>query len=223
MHTYLRRWHGHLSIGPRRGMATASIDNTRPLSSPNLEPRPIFYILESEGPSPMLRGLPRRLVVSCRRGLNPARGGADRSGRTSGRPVLGGFGRGVRDRTQAIEAMERYRRSPPARSAGGDAGDPPFTSGWTSSRRAVRVFGGDIVRETDGKTVLSLTGHCARQPSAFVCRAGRRQGAGCVRERDRQRPVGRAELVVLPKDDGTLRARVARDRHSSSARCPSCS
>ena len=154
--------------------------------------------------------LPRRLVVSAAALVAvsilpagaqtvPAERQADRFSVASGAAL--------RDRTQAIEAMERY----------GDlrlreVQEDTLVIGRVHQRldqyyKGVRVFGGDVVRETDGKTVLSLTGTLYAPAGVDSSAALDADKALAVfASETASGPAVRAvpELVVLPKDDGTF-------------------
>jgi thermolysin len=114
-------------------------------------------------------------------------------------------GRVLRDRSEAVEAMERVRELRMR-----VVQDDSLIAGRRHERldqyyRGVRVFGGEVVRETDGKTVLGVTGTIygpmrvdttpALEPEDALAVFGRETGSAVE---------ARSELVVLPKDDGTF-------------------
>lgn len=116
-------------------------------------------------------------------------------------------GRTLRQRSDAIEGMERLRELRLRQ-----VQEDTLVAGRQYERldqyyRGVRVFGGEVVRETDGKIVLSVTGTLfgplqidttpTLTPEEALAVFDREAGAPSV-------PRVAPELVILPKDDGTF-------------------
>jgi thermolysin len=116
-------------------------------------------------------------------------------------------GRMLRQRSDAIDAMERVRELRLRQ-----VQEDTLVVGRQHERldqyyKGVRVFGGEVVRETDGKLALSITGTLYGPLEIDTTPTLTPEEALAVFERETGAPsVPRSapELVILPKDDGTF-------------------
>jgi Zn-dependent metalloprotease len=116
-------------------------------------------------------------------------------------------GRSLRDWSGTVESLERSRELRLR-----DVQQDSILAGRRHERldqyfRGVRVFGADVVRETDGKSVLGVMGTLQRGIRVDTTPVLTQTDALAVFDREtggaRSAPVVAPELVVLPKDDGT--------------------
>lgn len=116
-------------------------------------------------------------------------------------------GRELRDRSDATDSMERARELR-LRTVQQDT----LIAGRQFERldqyfKGVRVFGGEVVRETDGKIVLGITGTLHGPVRADTTPRLEPEAALAVFERETgaaTAPRIAPELVILPRDDGSF-------------------
>jgi bacillolysin len=115
-------------------------------------------------------------------------------------------GRELRDRVESLDRLERARELR-LRTVQNDA----LVEGRRHERldqyyKGVHVFGGEVVRETDGKIVLGVTGTLHTGIAIDTAPSLEPEDALAVFDREtgnaRTGPASAPELVILPRDDG---------------------
>lgn len=115
-------------------------------------------------------------------------------------------GRALRDRDQAVDVMERVKTLRLR-----DVQEDTLVPGRRHERldqyfKGVRVFGGEVVRETDGELVLGVTGTLYTPVRVETTPTLAPEEALAVFQRETGATLARGvpELVVLPRDDGSF-------------------
>lgn len=116
-------------------------------------------------------------------------------------------GRALRDRSETADVMERTRELRLR-----DVQEDTLVAGRRHERldqyfKGVRVFGGEVVRETDGKIVLAMTGTLHAPVAVNTTATLEPEDALAIFERETaaaSAPRVAPELIILPRDDGTF-------------------